>query len=77
MLDECHHADVIVASHDEDPLARHNVCLAGTHWHRQECAQKCAKTESDSHHPAANANHETNRKRPEKSSVPGPFCDLG
>jgi hypothetical protein len=32
-------------------------------WHRPECAQECAQTRSENHHPPANGNHETNKKR--------------
>jgi len=31
--------------------------------HRQGCAQECAQTRSKVHQPAANANHEANKKR--------------
>jgi hypothetical protein len=39
------------------------VCLLDTHWHRRQCAQKCAQTRAGPAHPPANANHGTNKKR--------------
>jgi hypothetical protein len=39
------------------------VCLLGTHCRRQECAQKCAQTRSQTGQPAAKANHDANEKR--------------
>lgn len=40
-----------------------DVCLDGTHWHRPQCAHQCARTGSDDHPPAANANQVPNKKR--------------
>ena len=46
------------------------MCPQGTHWHRPECAQQCAQTRSDDHHPAPNANQVPNKKRAEISKIP-------
>jgi hypothetical protein len=47
-----------------------DVCPKGTHWHRPECAQKCAQTRSKYHHPAANANQVRDKKRAGISKIP-------
>jgi hypothetical protein len=47
-----------------------NVCLKGTHWRRRQCAHPCAQTRSNDHHPAANANQGSNKKRAEISRIP-------
>ena len=51
------------------PDAGQGVCPTRTDWHRLQCARRCAQTRSGSgdHQPAANANHEANKKTGLKS----------
>jgi hypothetical protein len=50
-------------------LLRRDVCSLGTHWHLAKCAQECAQTRPEDHHPAANANQVPNKKRAEISKI--------